>query len=59
MAVKFVSRERWGAKAPKAVTKLSPTALAGVAVHWFGKPRAAKSHDGCAALLRSVQDTHP
>jgi hypothetical protein len=58
VAVKFVSREQWGAKPPKAVTKLSPTALAGVAVHWFGKPRAAKSHDGCAALLRSVQNTH-
>jgi len=58
VAVKFVSRNQWGAKAPKAVTKLSPTALAGVAVHWFGKPRAAKSHDGCAALLRSVQNTH-
>jgi Mannosyl-glycoprotein endo-beta-N-acetylglucosaminidase len=58
VAVKFVSRDKWGAKRPKAVTKLSPTALAGVAVHWFGKPRASKSHDGCAALLRSVQDTH-
>jgi hypothetical protein len=58
VAVKFVSRSQWGAKAPKAVTKLSPTALAGVAVHWFGSPRAAKSHDGCAALLRSVQNTH-
>jgi Mannosyl-glycoprotein endo-beta-N-acetylglucosaminidase len=58
VAVKFVSRKQWGAKAPKAVTKLSPTALAGVAVHWFGSPRAAKSHDGCAGLLRSVQNTH-
>jgi hypothetical protein len=58
VAVKFVSRSQWGAKPPKAVTKLSPSALAGVAVHWFGKPRAAKSHDGCASLLRSVQNTH-
>jgi len=58
VAVKFVSRDKWGAKPPKAVTSLSPSALAGVAVHWFGNPRAAKSHDGCAALLRSVQNTH-
>ena len=43
MAVKFVGRNQWGAKPPKAMTKLSPSALAGVAVHWFGKPRAAKS----------------
>jgi flagellum-specific peptidoglycan hydrolase FlgJ len=58
VAVKFVSRSQWGAKAPKSVTKLSPRELAGVAVHWFGSPRAAKSHDGCAELLRSVQNTH-
>jgi Mannosyl-glycoprotein endo-beta-N-acetylglucosaminidase len=58
MAVRFVSRERWGAKRPKSVTKLAPSELSGVAVHWFGSPKAAKSHARCAELLRSVQNTH-
>ena len=58
MALRFVSREQWGAKPPKSVTKRAPSDLLGVAVHWFGKPRAAASHEGCAALLRSVQNTH-
>jgi mannosyl-glycoprotein endo-beta-N-acetylglucosaminidase len=54
----FVSREDWGAKPPKRVTKRDPSTLSGVAVHWFGKPRAAKSHSGCAALLRGIQRDH-
>lgn len=58
MALKFVSRDQWGAKPPKSVTKRDPKDLAGVAVHWFGDPRAAKSHDKCAELLRSVQRAH-
>ena len=58
MALKFVSREEWGAKPPRRVTKLDPSNLSGVAVHWFGSPSAASSHEGCAALLRSVQNTH-
>lgn len=58
MAVRFVSRTQWGAKAPKSVTRRAPSELSGVAVHWFGTPRAAQSHDGCAALLRSVQNGH-
>ena len=58
MALRFVSRAQWGAKPPKAVTKRAPSDLLGVAVHWFGTPRAAASHDGCVALLRSVQGTH-
>ena len=58
MALQFVSREEWGAKPPRKVTKLDPSNLSGVAVHWFGRPSAASSHEGCAALLRSVQATH-
>jgi hypothetical protein len=58
MALKMVSRQEWGAQPPKAVTMRAPSGLSGVAVHWFGKPRAAASHDGCAALLRGVQSTH-
>jgi Mannosyl-glycoprotein endo-beta-N-acetylglucosaminidase len=58
MPVRFVSREDWGAKRPKATTKRDPSTLAGVAVHWFGKPSAAKSHGGCADLLQSVQRGH-
>ena len=58
VAVKFVSREQWGAKPPKRVTKRDPSTLSGVAVHWFGVPSAAKSHSGCAALLRGVQRDH-
>lgn len=58
VALRFVSRERWGARKPKSVTKRAPSELSGVAVHWFGSPRAAGSHEGCSALLRSVQNTH-
>ena len=56
--LKFVSRQAWGARAPRQVTKKDPSTLAGVAVHWFGSPSAAASHDGCPALLRSVQNGH-
>jgi hypothetical protein len=58
MPLRFVSRAQWGARPPKSVTRRPPSALAGVAVHWFGEPGAAGSHEGCAALLRSVQRTH-
>ena len=58
MALQFVSREEWGAKPPRKVTKLDPSNLSGVALHWFGSPSAASSHEGCAALLRSVQNGH-
>ena len=58
MALEIVSREEWGAKPPRKVSKRDPSTLSGVAVHWFGSPNAAKSHDGCPALLRSVQQGH-
>ena len=41
MALEFVSRQEWGAKAPRQVTKRDPSTLSGVALHWFGKPSAA------------------
>lgn len=56
--VEFVSRAEWGAKPPRSVAKRDPKTLAGVALHHFGSPRAAKSHDGCAALLRGIQADH-
>jgi hypothetical protein len=58
MAINFVSREEWGAKAPKSVTERPPSELSGVAVHWFGDPRASESHEGCMELLRGIQRTH-
>ena len=58
MALEFVSREEWGARAPRQVTKRDPSTLAGVVLHWFGSPSAAASHDGCPALLRGVQNGH-
>ena len=58
MPVRFESRAQWGAKKPKRVSPLRPDQLSGVAIHWFEKPKAAKTHDGCAALLRGVQNTH-
>ena len=58
MALEFVSRSEWGAMPPRQVSKRDPSTLAGVAVHWFGSPSAAASHDGCPALLRGVQSGH-
>lgn len=58
MSVEIISRAGWGAAKPKRRTMLPPERLDGVAVHWFGSPRAASSHAGCPALLRSVQQGH-
>ena len=58
MALKIIPRDGWGAAKPKSRTLRSPSQLDGVAVHWFGKPNAADSHEGCPALLRSVQQGH-
>ncbi|HSK16003.1 MAG TPA: glucosaminidase domain-containing protein [Gaiellaceae bacterium] len=58
MSMKIVSRKKWGAAPPKGKTSRPPNTLDGVAVHWFGSPKAARSHDGCEALLRSVQASH-
>ena len=58
MALQFVSRAEWGAKQPRSVAERDPKTLAGIALHHFGSPRAAKSHEGCAALLRGIQADH-
>src|SRR5262245_54844661 len=58
MALKIISRDGWGAAKPRSRTPRSPSQLDGVAVHWFGKPNAAASHDGCDDLLRGVQRGH-
>lgn len=58
MPLSFVSREQWGAAPPRRVTKRDPSTLDGVAIHWFGSPRAAQSHSGCAGLLRAIQRDH-
>lgn len=54
----IIPRSGWNAAAPKSRTPLAPSRLAGVTLHWFGKPRAATTHAGCPALLRSVQRGH-
>lgn len=51
-------RSEWGAAKPKRRTPLPPDRLAGVALHWFGRPRAAREHEGCPDLLRRVQQAH-
>jgi hypothetical protein len=58
MAITIISRDQWGAARPRSRTPRSPSQLDGVAIHWFGKPNAASSHDGCDDLLRSVQRGH-
>jgi hypothetical protein len=58
MAIKIISRDQWGAAKPKSRTPRACKQLDGVAIHWFGSPKAARSHDGCAALLKSVQRGH-
>ena len=58
MTIAIVPRAGWGAARPKHRTHLSPDRLDGVAVHWFGRPRAAATHDGCPELLRRVQQAH-
>lgn len=55
----IVSRKAWGAAPPrKPRTRVNPAHLEGVVVHWFGRPRQARSHAGCDDLLRSVQRAH-
>lgn len=54
----IVRRSEWGALPPESVTLRDPTTLGGVVVHWFGSPRAAKTHAACPALLRAVQRAH-
>lgn len=60
MAIKFVSRAEWGARAPRG----TPTRLAstrGVKVHYTGDfvdPRIAEDHDRCPARVRSIQNSH-
>jgi len=56
--MRIITRFDWGARAPENVTLSDPKTLKGVVVHWFGIPGAAKSHAGCPALLRSVQNSH-
>jgi hypothetical protein len=58
MSIEIIPRAEWGAVKPRRRTPLPPEHLAGVAVHWFGSPVAARSHDECPALLRSVQQGH-
>lgn len=60
MALMIISRTGWGAQPPKSRTPWpnGVAALEGICQHWFGTPKAASSHDGCAALLRSVQRSH-
>jgi hypothetical protein len=58
MSVEIIPRAEWGAVKPRRRTLLPPSQLDGVCIHWFGSPTAARSHDECPALLRSVQQGH-
>lgn len=58
MSVTIIPRAEWGAAKPKSKTMLPPSQLDGVAVHWFGSPKAAATHEGCDDLLRGVQRGH-
>src|SRR5688572_10275693 len=58
MAIEIIPRPAWGAAKATRRTRLLPDRLAGVAVHWFGRPRAAETHAGCPDLLRRVQQAH-
>lgn len=56
--MKIHPRKSWGATPAKAVTPVHPTRWKGVVVHWFGSPRAARTHAGCPRLIRAVQRVH-
>lgn len=58
MAIEIIPRSEWGAARPRHRTALPPDRLDGVVVHWFGRPKAAKTHDDCPELLRRVQEAH-
>src|SRR6188508_1371258 len=58
MSITILPRAEWGAARPKRRTPLPPDRLDGVVVHWFGVPRAARTHEGCPELLRRVQQAH-
>lgn len=52
-------RSAWGAKPPKVARPLEkPSDFRGVAIHWFGSPKASKLHGGCDNVLRAVQNIH-
>lgn len=53
-----MAREVWGAAPAKSIVFSDPKNLRGVAVHWFGKPRAAPRHRRCQSQLRAVQRIH-
>ena len=60
MAIELISRKAWGARSPRgSYTRLDSTK--GVKVHYTGgrvDPRIVDDHDRCAALVRSIQNSH-
>ncbi|MGI5270985.1 peptidoglycan recognition protein family protein [Nonomuraea sp. CA-218870] len=60
MAIELISRKAWGARSPRgSYTRLDSTR--GVKVHYTGgrvDPRIVDEHDRCAALVRSIQNSH-
>jgi hypothetical protein len=57
--MEITDRSGWGALPPeRPLTPWSVSELDGICQHWFGAPKAAATHAGCPALLRSVQRSH-
>lgn len=60
MPIDLVTRREWGARSPRgSYSRLSSTK--GVKIHYTGgrvDPRIVDDHDLCAALVRSIQNSH-
>jgi len=54
---KVVSREEWGARAPRMVNKRDPLSPF-LMVHHGGIANYSSTKEGCAAIVRSYQDLH-
>lgn len=54
--MKLVTREQWGARAPK--TRQSISTVRGVGIHWVGPSQGKWSHDKCAGKVKGIQNFH-
>ncbi|KAE8420250.1 N-acetylmuramoyl-L-alanine amidase domain-containing protein [Aspergillus pseudocaelatus] len=57
LAMNFVSREEWKARAPEEAYK-PMTDAKGVKVHYLGPEFSGKQHSECDGFMRSVQNEH-
>lgn len=56
--VEIVARQQWGALDARDSARLDPHQRRGVVLHWNGPKMAQPDHDGCPALVRSIQRYH-